>query len=144
MAGQTYPEAPFSFTHKSGKGYDASMVTVRGLTAEEFYENGQAIFGEMWDDLMVNHMHVPADAAQGGGGGGNNAAPPPAANNGGAGDWRAKAPNCNHGQMTPRDWVAKSGPKANQTQYTYFCPQPREAQDKCKPIDAISGKAWGS
>ena len=109
MAGVTYPEAPFSFTHKSGKGYDASMVTVRGLTAEEFYENGQAIFGELWDDLIGNHMHVPADAAPAQGGGG---APAPAANAGGgaAGDWRAKAPNCAHGQMTPRDWQAKSGP----------------------------------
>ena len=147
MAGVTYPEAPFSFTHKSGKGYDATMLTIRGLDATEFYENGQAVFGELWDDLIANHMHVPADAAQGGGApapAANNAAP--AANNGGGqpGDWRAKAPNCAHGQMTPRDWQAKSGPKAGQTQYTYFCPQPREANDKCKPIDAISGKAWGS
>lgn len=143
----TLPEAAFSLTCKSGKGYDADMLTVRGMSIEEFRANGIALLGEdIFGSKLAQLAMVPQDAAPAAppaapaNNGGGNAAPAP----GGAGDWRAKAPTCAHGQMTPRDWQAKSGPKAGQTQYTYFCPQPREAQDKCKPIDAISGKAWGS
>lgn len=139
----TLPEAAISLTCKSGKGYDADMLTIRGMDVAEFRANADALLGEEIVNQKLTQLRtVPQDDGQGG-------SPSPAANNNGGGGgngggWKDNPPTCKHGQMQAREWTAKSGPKAGQAQHTFFCPQPREATDKCKPIDAVTRKEWGS
>lgn len=151
------PEAAFSLTCKSGKGYDADMLTVRGQSYDEFKENAEAVLGfDTFAGKLNQLRQVPQDAtgapAQSSPAPQSTpAAPAPQAQPQGqaapanSGDWKAQAPFCAHGQRVPREWTAKSGRNAGQTQYTYFCPQPREVprEQKCAPVDAITGKEWG-
>lgn len=142
-ASNSLAEAPLSFTAKSGKGYDADMLTIRAATFDGLEELGREVYGEdVWDEKIDQLRKVPQDAAGGpatpSGGGG--------ASSSGGEAWKANPPTCDHGTMEPRQWVGKSGVNKGKDQYTFFCPQPREVpQDqKCTPVDAISRKAWGS
>lgn len=48
-------------------------------------------------------------------------------------------PTCPHGVRVERSGVGNRGEWR-----AYMCPTPKGTPDQCSPIDAITGKAWGS
>lgn len=59
--------------------------------------------------------------------------------------WDANPPHCPHGQRRSRAWTPQSGRNAGKEQFTFFCPLPQDRKaEQCQPIDAVTGKEWGS
>lgn len=73
-------------------------------------------------------------------------APAQPAASGGGDDWKAAAPYCTHGQRRGWEDTVKSGPRTGEPRYTYFCGAPKGTprEQQCQPIDAVTGKEWGS
>lgn len=56
-------------------------------------------------------------------------------------DWDTNPPLCGHGQ--PRR--ARKWERNGRTNYTWYCDLPQERRaEQCTPIDAATGKEWGS
>jgi hypothetical protein len=68
---------------------------------------------------------------------------PPAYGGGGGDDWKANPPMCAHNlQRSAYEGTYKNGRNAGSQYRVYFCGAPKDAPNKCKPVDAVTGKEW--
>lgn len=112
-----------------------ALLNVYGETAEQFELNLKA-FGSLLDIINATDKAVQAANASAVaqvqaslGATVTSPAPTPAAAPVQASSPNTGAPSCRHGVMQFVD-----GTKKGKTWKGYFCPQPKEATDKCSPI----------
>lgn len=150
---------PFTIQHRQGDIW----MTVAGPDFATLYTNACELFGEAKaNELLalasaegnlraggvtppvqpaappIVNYNPPAPPAPPAGGGWNQ--PPAQPAQGGGGDWKDNAPMCNHGQRRPYE-----GTNARGAYSVYFCAADKNTpkHEKCSPIDAVTGKAWG-
>ena len=124
-------------TFKGGTGFESPWVVIHTPDLESMDEllsdrdALQAVLAKTWAHGKFFADQAPAKPAANtsSGGSGNSAPRPPAPKGPAAG---TSTPDCDHGQMTYREGVTKSGPKTGETWKAFMCPAP-QGSDQCKP-----------
>ena len=140
----------FKFQTKFGSGWFA----IEADSLQGFEQDLVDFFGQAKSDAIIAGIagsdptavpeRAPARSAapasggssSGGGsyGGGQRAASEPPA------DWKENPPSCDHGPRRARQWE-----RNNKQNYTWYCDLPQDRRsEQCTPIDAATGKEWGS
>lgn len=116
----------YTVSFKSDEGYGAALLVVRGDNVAELEENVKAVQESLLETIVETKglfhaaagMATPAPAA----------APPKPDGSDGA-QVVGQDRFCNHGKRTYR-----SGTNARGAWEGWFCPQPKNASDKCEPV----------
>lgn len=116
----------YTVSFKSDEGYGAALLVVRGDNVAELEENVKAVQESLLETIVETKglFHAAAGVAA------PAPAPAPAQSEGSEGAQVVGQDRfCNHGKRTYR-----SGTNTRGKWEGWFCPQPKNAQDKCEPV----------
>lgn len=119
----------YTVSFKSDEGYGAALLVVRGDNVAELEENVKAVQESLLETIVETKglFHAAAGVTQ--------SVSKPAeqgqqqASGGGDAQVVGQDRFCNHGKRT-----YKSGTSAKGKWEGWFCPQPKNASDKCDPV----------
>jgi hypothetical protein len=118
------PTDTYTVSFKSDEGYGAALLVVRGDNVAELEENLRAVHESLLETIVETKglLHAAAGVSV------TATAAKPAAASGGA-DVVGQDRFCNHGKREH-----KSGTSSKGKWEGWFCPQPKNASDKCDPV----------